>query len=122
MTSTPDPWPSDITYDPTDNTLCVTFETGEIFALPAEYLRVESPSAEMQGHGPDQKIILAGRRHVGIMNIDPMGNYAVRIMFDDMHDTGIYSWRMLHQLGREQDARWSAYLAALKEKGLSRDP
>ena len=105
-----------------DKVLDVAFDDGSRFSLPAEYLRVESPSAEVQGHGPGQKQVLAGRRHVGIMTVEPVGNYAVRLIFDDLHDTGIYSWEYLHQLGREQDARWQAYLGELQSRGLSRDP
>lgn len=100
----------------------VTFEGGESFSLPAELLRVESPSAEVQGHGPDQKIVVAGKREVAIVAVEPVGNYAVRITFDDLHDTGIYSWDLLHELGRRRDELWRRYLAALEEKGLSRDP
>jgi len=85
-------------------------------------LRVESPSAEVQGHGPSQKKIIAGRRHVGIMSMEPVGNYAIRINFDDMHNTGIYSWQYLYELGQKQEATWLDYLAALEANGLSRDP
>jgi DUF971 family protein len=92
------------------------------FSYPAEYLRVESPSAEVQGHGPGQKQVVAGRRHVGILAIEPVGNYAVKINFDDLHDTGIFSWDYLHELGREQTEIWAAYLAALDHQGLSREP
>ncbi|HEY4251378.1 MAG TPA: DUF971 domain-containing protein [Roseomonas sp.] len=102
--------------------LDVTFDDGSHFALPAEYLRVESPSAEVQGHAPGQKVILAGRRHVGILRLEPVGHYAVRIAFDDLHDTGIYSWDYLHELGRDQARLWAAYEAALAARGLSRDP
>ncbi len=103
-------------------TLDVTFDDGARFSFPAEFLRVESPSAEVQGHGPGQRQTIPGRRHVGIIGIEPVGHYAVRLLFDDLHDTGIYSWGYLHQLGREQDSRWQEYLAALQAKGLSRDP
>ena len=82
----------------------MSFDDGASFTLPAEFLRVESPSAEVQGHGPGQKTIVAGRRHVGIMDLEPVGNYAVRIMFDDLHSTGMYSWRYLYHLGRNRDA------------------
>ena len=85
-------------------------------------LRVESPSAEVQGHSPSQKQTVAGRRHVGIMAIEPVGNYAIRIKFDDLHDTGIFSWTYLYNLGRDQDEIWQAYLDALAAKGLSREP
>jgi DUF971 family protein len=100
----------------------ITFDDGRAFRLPAEYLRVESPSAEVQGHGPGQKTIVAGRAHVGIIAIEPVGNYAVRLSFDDLHDTGIYSWSYLYQLGLEYAERWQKYLDALAERGLSREP
>jgi DUF971 family protein len=100
----------------------VEFDDGRRFRLPAEYLRVESPSAEVQGHGAGQKVLVHGRAHVGIMGLEPVGNYAVRITFDDLHDTGIYSWSYLHQLGVEQDRRWREYLDALAANGLSREP
>ncbi len=102
--------------------LDVTFDDGFHTALPAEYLRVESPSAEVQGHGPNQRKTVPGRRHVGIMSVEPVGNYAVRLVFDDLHDTGIYSWDLLYTLGREYEPRWAAYLEALAAKGWSRDP
>jgi DUF971 family protein len=102
--------------------LDVTFDDGSAFELPAEYLRVESPSAEVQGHGPGQRKTVAGRRHVGIMAVEPVGHYAIRLVFDDLHDTGIFSWEFLHQLGREYDVRWAAYLAELEAKRYSRDP
>lgn len=114
-------WPTDIQYNPEDKILTVAFDSGETFMLPAEYLRVESPSAEVQAHG-GEKIIIGGRSHVGIMQIEPVGNYAVRLIFDDLHDTGIYSWATLHELGREHEEKWAVYLSALTEKGLSRDP
>jgi DUF971 family protein len=116
------PAPTEIRYSRADRILNVSFDAGEVYALPAEYLRVESPSAEVQGHGPDQKKTIAGRRHVGIIGIEPVGHYAVRLTFDDLHDTGIYSWDYLRELGAQQDRRWAAYLAALAAKGLSRDP
>ena len=100
----------------------VAFDDGSRFVFPAEYLRVESPSAEVQGHGPDERKTIPGRRHVGILSLEPVGNYAVRILFDDLHNTGIYSWDYLHRLGQEQAARWQAYLAALTAQGLSREP
>ncbi|HUC69044.1 MAG TPA: DUF971 domain-containing protein [Stellaceae bacterium] len=100
----------------------VAFDDGTRFVLPAEYLRVESPSAEVQGHGPGQKQIVAGRRDVGIVTVEPVGNYAVRLVFDDRHDTGIYSWEYLHELGREQEQRWQGYLNELESRGLRREP
>ncbi len=120
--NTAEPWPKALDYDSAQKILRITFDNGEDFQLPAEYLRVESPSAEVQGHGPSQKIVVAGRRHVGIRQIEPVGNYAVRLIFDDLHDTGIYSWRYFHELGREYDVRWRDYMAALAAKGLTRDP
>jgi len=116
------PVPTDIHLHRAEKQLEVTFDDGSHFTLPAEYLRVESPSAEVQGHSPDQKQIVPGRRHVGIIGVEPVGNYAVRLIFDDLHDTGIYAWEYLHRLGTEQAALWSAYLAALEKAGLSRDP
>ncbi|MCY3828146.1 MAG: DUF971 domain-containing protein [Rhodospirillaceae bacterium] len=115
-------WPTEIDLDRAEKRLTVTFEDGETFTYPAELLRVESPSAEVRGHGADEKKIVAGRRHVGILNIEAVGNYAIRIAFDDMHDTGIYSWSYLYGLGRNRDAIWQRYLDALEERGLSREP
>ncbi|GAB5467661.1 MAG: DUF971 domain-containing protein [Rhodospirillales bacterium] len=113
---------TELRYAKADKALTVTFADGRSFALPAEYLRVESPSAEVQGHGPSQKQILAGRRHVGITGIEPVGSYAARIVFDDLHDTGLYTWDYLRKLGEEQESIWAAYLANLDSRGLSRDP
>ena len=105
-----------------ERALEVDFDDGRRFRYPAELLRVESPSAEVQGHGPSQKQIVAGRAHVGILELEPVGNYAIRIKFDDLHDTGIYSWTYLYELGEKQDALWAAYLEALAARGLSREP
>ena len=115
------PRPTEIRYRKTERTLFVTFDDGRTYVLPAEYLRVESPSAEVQGHGPDSKIIVPGRMFVGIKHIEPVGNYAVRLDFDDGHDTGIFSWEYLYTLGREQAERWQVYLAAMEGRGLSRE-
>ncbi len=115
-------WPTEIRYSKDEKALEVEFDDGAAFQLPVELLRVESPSAEVQGHGPDQKTIIAGRRHVGIMAMEPVGNYAIRIKFDDMHDTGIYSWQFLYEMGLNQVQLWRDYLAALGAGGLSRDP
>jgi DUF971 family protein len=101
--------------------LTVTFADHQPYELPAELLRVASPSAEVQGHSPDQRVTVPGKRNVAILKIEPVGNYAVRITFDDFHDTGIFTWNYLHTLGHERDDRWNAYLAELAEKGLSRD-
>ena len=114
--------PKEIRLKREDKVLEIDFEDGQSFALPAELLRVESPSADVQGHGPGQKTIVAGRRHVGILDVEPVGNYAIRINFDDLHDTGIFSWDTLYDYGERQDELWRDYLDALKTKGLSRDP
>ncbi len=113
---------AEVRYISADKRLEVDFEDGQTFTYPAEYLRVESPSAEVQGHGPGQKQIVAGRRHVGIMEIEPVGNYAIRIRFDDLHDTGIFSWDYLYELGQSQDDKWATYLAEVERRGLSREP
>jgi len=113
-------WPTELRLNKSKTLLTVSFESGERFELPAEYLRVESPSAEVQGHSPDQKQIVAGKRTVKIAGLEPVGNYAVRILFDDGHDTGLYSWDYLHELGRDRDKRWSTYLQALKARRLER--
>jgi DUF971 family protein len=116
------PWPVELRLKRAEKRLEIEFDDGRKFGLPAEYLRVESPSAEVQGHGPGEKVIVAERAHVGILELEPVGNYAVRIKFDDLHDTGIYSWDYLYRLGVEYDKRWREYLAALKARGLSREP
>jgi DUF971 family protein len=116
------PWPVELRLKRAEKRLDIEFDDGRRFSLPAEYLRVESPSAEVQGHGPGEKVIVAERAHVGILALEPVGNYAVRIKFDDLHDTGIYSWDYLHRLGLEHEKRWQAYLAAVAAKGLSREP
>jgi DUF971 family protein len=115
-------WPVELRLKRAEKLLEIAFDDGRSFRLLAEYLRVESPSAEVQGHGPGQKTIVAGRARVGIIGIEPVGNYAVRLTFDDLHDTGIYSWAYLYQLGREYEERWRKYLEALAERGLSREP
>jgi len=114
--------PTEIRIKRDEKVLEVDFEDGKSFRLPAELLRVESPSADVQGHGPDQKKIVAGRRHVGILGVEPVGNYAIQINFDDLHDTGIFSWDTLYDFGERQDEIWQNYLNALEAAGLSRDP
>ncbi|HTR85350.1 MAG TPA: DUF971 domain-containing protein [Reyranella sp.] len=117
------PWPTELRVFKNEAQLEIDFSDGKICRFTAEYLRVESPSAEVQGHGgPATKRIVAGRRHVKIEAVEPVGNYAVRIVFDDKHDTGIYSWSYLRELGDTYRQRWNAYQAALTERGLSRDP
>lgn len=101
--------------------LTVTYPGHTPFQLPAEMLRVLSPSAEVQGHSPEQRVTVPGKRNVAILKLEPVGNYAIRITFDDFHDTGIFTWNYLHQLGHETEQRWQAYLDELAEKGLSRD-
>lgn len=114
------PWPVELRVDPARTTLTIVFDTGEEFALAAEYLRVESPSAEVQGHSAAQKQIVSGKRHVKIEALEPVGNYATRIRFDDGHDTGLYSWDYLHELGQEYPTKWEAYLSALRARKLAR--
>ncbi len=101
--------------------LTVSYPAHPPAKLPAELLRVLSPSAEVQGHSPEQRVTVPGKRDVAISRIEPVGNYAVRIIFDDGHGTGIFTWAYLHTLGHEKDARWNEYLAELQAKGLSRD-
>jgi DUF971 family protein len=115
-------WPLEIRYDSREKVLEVDFDDGRTFRYSAEFLRVESPSAEVQGHGPGDKQIVSGRRHVGILNLEPVGNYAVKIHFDDLHDTGIFSWAYLRELGERQDELWQRYLDNLEKRGLSREP
>jgi DUF971 family protein len=117
-----DVWPTELRVSKDRRHLMVTFDNGASFDLPAEMLRVLSPSAEVQGHGPGQKVTVPGKRNVGIMSMTPTGNYAVRIGFDDMHDTGIFTWSYLRELGEKGQELFAAYEAELKEKGLSRDP
>jgi len=101
-------------------TLTVGFDNGETFDLSAEYLRVRSPSAEVEGHSPDERKIVSGKKNVAILEVNAIGNYAVRLVFDDLHSTGIYSWDYLYQLGRDGDRNWQEYLDELAGKGLSR--
>lgn len=115
-------WPTEIRLKKEDKRLEVDFDDGSRFSYPAEFLRVVSPSAEVQGHNPSQKQTVAGRRHVGIMRVEAVGNYAIRIVFDDLHDSGIYSWKYLYEIGSGQDRLWAEYLEELQAKGLSRDP
>ncbi len=113
--------PTEIRLKKGNRQLDVAFDDGTAFTLQAELLRVVSPSAEVQGHSPDQKKTVPGKRNVEILEVLPVGNYAIRLVFDDLHDTGIYSWVLLRELGEHQDAIWADYLAELDAKGLSRD-
>jgi DUF971 family protein len=116
----PPAWPEEIRLKREARQLEIRFDDGKSFSLPAELLRVESPSAEVQGHG-EGKAVVAGKRWVGIRELQPVGNYAVRIVFDDGHDTGLYTWRYLYGLGLNQDRIWAEYLAAIDAKHLSRE-
>lgn len=116
------PWPTEITLHKDRRSLSVSFDNGERCSLPAEYLRVKSPSAEVQGHSPAERKTVGGKRNVAITSVEPIGNYAVRLVFDDGHSTGIYSWGYLLELAHKQDANWAAYLDELAAKNLSRDP
>jgi DUF971 family protein len=117
----PHPWPTELRLHKDRKALTVAFDSGETFELSAEYLRVTSPSAEVQGHSPDERKTVAGKKDVGILEVHPVGNYAVRLVFDDMHSTGIFSWDYFLELGREHERRWQDYLDDLAGKGLSRE-
>ncbi len=116
------PWPIELRLHKDRKTLAVKFDNGESFELPAEYLRVRSPSAEVQGHSPAERRLVAGKRDVKILELGPVGNYAVRPVFDDLHSTGIFSWDYLLELGRNRETYWREYLDELKDKQQSRDP
>jgi DUF971 family protein len=116
------PWPTELRLAKDGKALTVSFDTGESFRLDAEYLRVMSPSAEVQGHSPDERKTVPGKRNVAVLELHPVGNYAVRLSFDDLHSTGIYSWDYLLELGRARIRNWQDYLDELASKGLSRDP
>jgi len=123
--TTPDSSPSvptEIKLHQVSQVLEITFADGKAFRLPAEFLRVYSPSAEVRGHGPGQEVLQVGKKDVKILSVEPVGNYAVQFRFSDGHDTGIYSWDLLYDYGRRQDAMWQTYLKRLAEAGASRDP
>jgi DUF971 family protein len=113
-------WPTAIHLAEQGRSLNVSFESGESFALPAEFLRVSSPSAEVQGHDPSQKVTVPGKKNVAILRVEPVGNYAVRLVFDDGHDSGFYTWVYLFDLGARQAELWQAYLIELEAKKLQR--
>jgi DUF971 family protein len=115
-------WPTELRLSKDGRSLRVSFEDGAAFDLPAEYLRVASPSAEVQGHSPSERKTVPGKRNVAIVGVEPVGNYAVKLRFDDMHDTGIFGWDYLYELGAGHGERWQNYLSELAAKGLSRDP
>jgi len=116
------PRPTEINLHQVSRVLDVAFDDGTRFALPVEYLRVFSPSAEVRGHGPGQEVLQTGKREVNISAIEPVGVYAVKFVFSDGHDTGIYSWDYLHELGTKHAANWKTYLARLERAKASRDP
>lgn len=114
------PWPTELRLKQDRKELHVTFDDGVTYKLGAELLRVMSPSAEVQGHSPKDKKTVGGKQDVMVLQIDLIGNYAVRLTFDDMHDSGIYTWDYLHKLGAEEETLWAGYLQELEEKGLNR--
>jgi DUF971 family protein len=114
-------WPIEIRLAKDKRSLHIAFDDGAAFDLPAEYLRVTSPSAEVQGHSPAERKTVAGKRDVEIIGVEPIGNYAVKLVFDDLHDTGIYGWNYLHELGAGYAEKWQTYLDELAAKGLSRE-
>lgn len=115
------PWPTELRLAESKDTLHVSFDDDSSYDFPAEFLRVQSPSAEVQGHSPDQRVTVPKKKNVKISDLRPVGNYAVKIVFDDGHDTGLFSWSYLHELGSDQTARWLSYLKDLQDKGLSRE-
>ena len=117
-----EPWPEEIRVNRDGKILKILFDNGDEYAIPSELLRVESPSAEVQGHGPGEKITVPGKSQVLILGVEQVGNYAIKIRFDDLHDTGIYSWRYLHQVGSDQKKLMEKYLARLAIEDLSRHP
>jgi DUF971 family protein len=119
MSATPSP--SEIKLHQKSRVMEIAFSDGKVFRLPYEYLRVFSPSAEVRGHGPGQEVLQTGKRDVGIDALEPVGSYAVQPRFSDGHDTGIYSWEYLYELGIQQDRLWADYLAKLTAAGASRD-
>lgn len=114
------PRPTDIKLHQQSKVLEISFEDGNTYNLSCEYLRVYSPSAEVRGHGPGQEVLQVGKEEVNITNIEPVGNYAVKLEFDDGHNTGIYSWETLYQLGANQEQLWQEYLAKLEQAGHKR--
>ena len=116
------PRPTEIKLHQTSRVLEIAFADGRTFKIPYEYLRVYSPSAEVRGHGPGQEVLQAGKRDVTIKEVEPVGHYAIRPVFSDGHDTGIYSWDYLYGLGDEQEELWQRYLERLEKAGASRDP
>ena len=116
------PRPTEIKLHQKSRILEIAFDDGNRYNLPCEYLRVFSPSAEVRGHGPGQEVLQVGKRAVEIKEIEPVGVYAVKLVFSDGHDTGLYSWEYLYELGEKQESSWKSYLARLEAAGASRDP
>ena len=116
------PQPASITVHQKSRVLEIGFSDGAVFRIPFELMRVYSPSAEVQGHGPGQRVLVPGKRHVNLKAIEPVGNYAVQLHFDDGHDSGIFSWSLLRTLGEQYEVRWARYLAELEARGASREP
>ena len=115
-------WPTEFRLRKDRKALTVTFDSGDRFELPAEYLRVKSPSAEVQGHSEEERKTVPGKRNVEILEVLPVGNYAVRLVFDDLHSTGIFGWDYLHDLGHNYASYWQDYLDELATKNMTRDP
>ncbi len=120
-TSPSSPWPTNLTLSKQKDLLTITFDSNETFQFSAEFLRVYSPSAEVKGHGAEPRKILGGKKDVQILNIEPVGNYAVKLVFDDMHNTGIYSWVYFYELGEKKDDYWQTYLEDIEKLNLSRE-
>jgi DUF971 family protein len=120
LTDEKQPWPTEIRLKKDRRGLAIRFDDGEAFDLPAEYLRVLSPSAEVQGHSKEQRVTVGGKIDVAVTAVDPVGNYAVRLTFSDGHNSGLFSWSYLRKLGQERAVLWSEYLAELKARGLDR--
>ena len=121
MTDTRSPTPTGLTVHQKSRELEVGFDDGQTFRIPFELMRVYSPSAEVQGHGPGQEVLQTGKREVDIQDIEPVGHYAVRPRFSDGHDSGLFSWAYLYELGRDQDRLWAQYLKRLQDAGADRD-
>ncbi|NNF80303.1 MAG: DUF971 domain-containing protein [Rhizobiales bacterium] len=115
------PWPTELRLKDKGKLLAVTFDNGESYEFSAEFLRVESPSAEVKGHGPGQEVTVAGKRNVSILSLEPVGNYAAKLFFSDNHSTGLYAWSSLLTMGRTKDEMWQAYLSKLEAEGKGRD-
>jgi len=121
MSETSGQWPNELHLKQDGRLLRVVFESGAAYDLPAEYLRVMSPSAEVQGHREEERVTVGGKRQCAIIGVEPVGTYAVRLVFDDLHSTGIFTWDYLYELGSRHDEKWAFYEAELQAKGLDRD-